>query len=64
MSLKYFSGDTLSFIWDQTSYMSICVGEGPDDSSSAPQLRQKVKCFSNSIKDFDKSIVSLINTTV
>ncbi|XP_056288034.1 CDK5 regulatory subunit-associated protein 2 isoform X2 [Pseudoliparis swirei] len=35
-------GDTFSFIGDQTSYMSICVGEGPDDSSSAPQLRQKV----------------------
>uniref|UniRef100_A0A3B4UP97 CDK5 regulatory subunit associated protein 2 n=1 Tax=Seriola dumerili TaxID=41447 RepID=A0A3B4UP97_SERDU len=25
-------GDTLSFIGDQTSYMSICVGEGQDDS--------------------------------
>ncbi|XP_027138012.1 CDK5 regulatory subunit-associated protein 2 isoform X6 [Larimichthys crocea] len=27
-------GDTLSFIGDQTSYMSICVGEGQDDSLS------------------------------
>ncbi|KAM4720438.1 CDK5 regulatory subunit-associated protein 2 isoform 3-T3 [Anableps anableps] len=38
-------GDTLSFIGDQTSYMSIYVGEGPDDSLSqlSPQeLQQKV----------------------
>ncbi|KAM6901049.1 CDK5 regulatory subunit-associated protein 2 [Lycodopsis pacificus] len=38
-------GDTLSFIGDQTSYMSICVAEGPDDSFSllsAQELRQKV----------------------
>ncbi|XP_035996244.1 CDK5 regulatory subunit-associated protein 2 isoform X2 [Fundulus heteroclitus] len=38
-------GDTFSFIGDQTSYMSICVGEGPDDSLSqlSPQeLRQMV----------------------
>ncbi|XP_061589722.1 CDK5 regulatory subunit-associated protein 2 isoform X1 [Cololabis saira] len=38
-------GDTLSFIGDQTSYMSICVGEGLDDSLShlsAQELRQKV----------------------
>ncbi|XP_026152764.1 CDK5 regulatory subunit-associated protein 2 isoform X2 [Mastacembelus armatus] len=38
-------GDTLSFIGDQTSYMSICVGEGHDDSLSllSPQeLKQKV----------------------
>ncbi|KAM4532788.1 uncharacterized protein V3H82_026516 [Fundulus diaphanus] len=38
-------GDTFSFIGDQTSYMSICVGEGPDDSLSqlSPQeLRQTV----------------------
>ncbi|XP_072227758.1 uncharacterized protein [Leuresthes tenuis] len=38
-------GDTLSFIGDQTSYMSICVGEAPDDSFSqlsAQELRQKV----------------------
>lgn len=41
-----FSGDTLSFIGDQTSYMSICVGE--DDSLSqlsAVELRQKVNSF-------------------
>ncbi|XP_075870002.1 CDK5 regulatory subunit-associated protein 2 isoform X5 [Nelusetta ayraudi] len=39
------SGDSLSFIGDQTSYMSICVGEGHDDSLSllsAQELRQKV----------------------
>ncbi|XP_041815479.1 CDK5 regulatory subunit-associated protein 2 isoform X3 [Chelmon rostratus] len=39
------AGDTLSFIGDQTSYMSICVGEGQDDSLSllsAQELRQKV----------------------
>ncbi|XP_044030402.1 CDK5 regulatory subunit-associated protein 2 isoform X12 [Siniperca chuatsi] len=38
-------GDTLSFIGDQTSYMSICVGEGQDDSLSllsAQELRHKV----------------------
>ncbi|XP_041666667.1 CDK5 regulatory subunit-associated protein 2 isoform X2 [Cheilinus undulatus] len=38
-------GDTLSFIGDQTSYMSICVSEGHDDSLSqlsAQQLREKV----------------------
>ncbi|XP_047425112.1 CDK5 regulatory subunit-associated protein 2 isoform X3 [Mugil cephalus] len=38
-------GDTLSFIGDQTSYLSICVGEGHDDSLSelsAQELRQKV----------------------
>ncbi|XP_060937138.1 CDK5 regulatory subunit-associated protein 2 isoform X3 [Limanda limanda] len=38
-------GDTLSFIGDQTSYMSICVGEGQDDSLcqlSPQELKQKV----------------------
>ncbi|KAM8742927.1 CDK5 regulatory subunit-associated protein 2 isoform 3-T3 [Acanthopagrus schlegelii] len=38
-------GETLSFIGDQTSYMSICVGEGQDDSLSqlsAQELKQKV----------------------
>uniref|UniRef100_A0A3Q2WJZ4 CDK5 regulatory subunit associated protein 2 n=1 Tax=Haplochromis burtoni TaxID=8153 RepID=A0A3Q2WJZ4_HAPBU len=38
-------GDSLSFIGDQTSYMSICVGEGLDDSLShlsAQELKQKV----------------------
>ncbi|KAM3600500.1 uncharacterized protein V6R79_024305 [Siganus canaliculatus] len=38
-------GDTLSFIGDQTSYMSICVGEEQDDSLSllsAQELKQKV----------------------
>uniref|UniRef100_A0A8C7YDR1 CDK5 regulatory subunit-associated protein 2/Myomegalin coiled coil domain-containing protein n=1 Tax=Oryzias sinensis TaxID=183150 RepID=A0A8C7YDR1_9TELE len=40
-------GDTLSFIGEQTSYMSICVGEGPDNDDglsqlSAQELRQKV----------------------
>ncbi|XP_034753076.1 myomegalin-like isoform X5 [Etheostoma cragini] len=37
--------DTLSFIGDQTSYMSICVGDVQDDSLSllsAQELRQKV----------------------
>nr|XP_057905797.1 myomegalin-like isoform X2 [Doryrhamphus excisus] len=33
--------DTLSFISDQTSYMSICVGEGQDDCSPQ-ELKQKV----------------------
>ncbi|XP_043999901.1 CDK5 regulatory subunit-associated protein 2 isoform X2 [Gambusia affinis] len=38
-------GETLSFIGDQTSYMSICVGEGPDDSLpqlSPEELQRKV----------------------
>ncbi|XP_068562793.1 CDK5 regulatory subunit-associated protein 2 isoform X3 [Cebidichthys violaceus] len=38
-------GDTLSFIGDQTSYMSICVADGQDDSLSllsTEELRQKV----------------------
>ncbi|KAM6902078.1 CDK5 regulatory subunit-associated protein 2 [Xenentodon cancila] len=38
-------GDSLSFIGDQTSYLSICVGEGLDDSLShlsAQELRQKI----------------------
>ncbi|XP_018517871.1 CDK5 regulatory subunit-associated protein 2 isoform X1 [Lates calcarifer] len=38
-------GDTLSFIGDQTSYMSICVGDGEDDSLSSlspKELKQKV----------------------
>ncbi|XP_027882324.1 CDK5 regulatory subunit-associated protein 2 isoform X1 [Xiphophorus couchianus] len=38
-------GETLSFIGDQTSYMSICVGEGPDDSLpqlSPQELQRKV----------------------
>lgn len=45
-----FSGDTFSFIGDQTSYMSICVGEGQDDSLSllsAQELRQKVNNMFN-----------------
>eukprot|EP00066_Takifugu_rubripes_P013672 XP_011602938.1 PREDICTED: CDK5 regulatory subunit-associated protein 2 isoform X5 [Takifugu rubripes] len=48
------SGDTLSFIGDQTSYMSICVGEEHDESLSelsAQELRHKVlelqDCVSN-----------------
>lgn len=43
-----FSGNTLSFIGDQTSYMSICVGEGADDSLSqlsVQELKQKVNSF-------------------
>ncbi|KAJ3598439.1 hypothetical protein NHX12_001949 [Muraenolepis orangiensis] len=39
------TGDTLTFLGDQTSYMSICVGEGLQESLSllSPQeLRQKV----------------------
>ncbi|KAM9841643.1 CDK5 regulatory subunit-associated protein 2 [Aulostomus maculatus] len=39
-------GDTLSFIGDQTSYMSICLGEGGDDSLSqlsVQELKQKVQ---------------------
>ncbi|KAK2819336.1 hypothetical protein Q5P01_024897 [Channa striata] len=38
-------GDTWSFIGDQTSYMSICVGEGHDDSLSrlsSQELKDKV----------------------
>ncbi|KAG7241199.1 hypothetical protein INR49_025942 [Caranx melampygus] len=41
-------GDTLSFIGDQTSYMSICVGEGHDDSLSllSPQELKQKDCVS------------------
>lgn len=45
-----FSGETLSFIGDQTSYMSICVGEGADESLSqlsAQELKQKVNFKEN-----------------
>ncbi|XP_077441671.1 CDK5 regulatory subunit-associated protein 2 isoform X1 [Vanacampus margaritifer] len=35
------SGDSLSFAGDQTSYMSICLGDGRDDSSPQ-ELKQKV----------------------
>ncbi|XP_037121010.1 CDK5 regulatory subunit-associated protein 2 isoform X5 [Syngnathus acus] len=35
------SRDSLSFVGDQTSYMSICVGEAHDDSSPQ-ELKQKV----------------------
>lgn len=45
VNVKYFLGDTLSFVGDQTSYMSICVGEEHDDSLSqlsAQNLRHKV----------------------
>ncbi len=37
--------DTLSLIGDQTSYMSICVGEGPEEELqhlNIEQLRIKV----------------------
>nr|XP_020476697.1 CDK5 regulatory subunit-associated protein 2 isoform X3 [Monopterus albus] len=45
-------GDTLSFIGDQTSYMSICVEEGHDNSLSlfSPQeLKQKVLELQDSV---------------
>ncbi|XP_077353236.1 CDK5 regulatory subunit-associated protein 2 isoform X3 [Festucalex cinctus] len=35
------SGDSLSFAGDQTSYMSICMGDGRDDSSPQ-ELKRKV----------------------
>lgn len=56
------SGDTLSFIEDQTSYMSICVGEGQDDSLyllSPQELRQKVK-FKPNIKHFFLGVVIVV----
>ena len=36
------SVDTLSLIGEQTSYMSICVGEGLEEELSVEQLRLKV----------------------
>ncbi|KAI4905002.1 hypothetical protein NFI96_016457 [Prochilodus magdalenae] len=36
------SADTLSLIGEQTSYMSICVGEGLEEELSVEQLRLKV----------------------
>lgn len=43
--LNIFSGDTLSFLGDQTSYMSICVEEEHDHTLSqlsTQELRHKV----------------------
>lgn len=45
VNVEYFVGDTLSFIGDQTSYMSICVPEEHDENVSelsAQELRHKV----------------------
>lgn len=45
VNVEYFVGDTLSFVGDQTSYLSICVGEQHDESLSelsAQELRHKV----------------------
>ncbi|XP_057675056.1 CDK5 regulatory subunit-associated protein 2 isoform X2 [Corythoichthys intestinalis] len=39
-------GDTLSFIGDQTSYMSICVGEGHDDEISPQKVLELRDCIS------------------
>uniref|UniRef100_A0A3Q1CVK6 CDK5 regulatory subunit associated protein 2 n=1 Tax=Amphiprion ocellaris TaxID=80972 RepID=A0A3Q1CVK6_AMPOC len=39
-------GDTLSFIGDQTSYLSICVGEGQDDSLSQLSVLELQDCVS------------------
>lgn len=38
--------DTLSLIGEQTSYMSICVGEQLEEEMSLEQLRLKVSFFS------------------
>ncbi|XP_030005659.1 CDK5 regulatory subunit-associated protein 2 isoform X2 [Sphaeramia orbicularis] len=54
------SGETLSFIGDQTSYMSICVGEWQDDSLSqlsAQELKQKVL----ELQDFVSRLQTLNN---
>ncbi|XP_015222208.2 CDK5 regulatory subunit-associated protein 2 isoform X2 [Lepisosteus oculatus] len=46
------TADTISFIGDQTSYMSICVGEGEEfDNLSMPELRRKVSELFNYIKE-------------
>ncbi|XP_061555293.1 CDK5 regulatory subunit-associated protein 2 isoform X3 [Phycodurus eques] len=42
-------GDSLSFAGDQTSYMSICVGEGHDDRSHQ-ELKQKVLELQDCVK--------------
>ncbi|KAM6975679.1 LOW QUALITY PROTEIN: CDK5 regulatory subunit-associated protein 2 [Tautogolabrus adspersus] len=57
-------GDTLSFIGDQTSYMSICVGEGQDDSLSqlsVQELRQKVLELQDSLSRLQTSNHELQN---
>lgn len=49
-NLMVISDDTLSLIGEQTSYMSICVGEGQEEELqhlSVEQLRQKVSFTSN-----------------
>ncbi|XP_078812333.1 CDK5 regulatory subunit-associated protein 2 isoform X3 [Oryzias latipes] len=53
-------GDSLSFIGEQTSYMSICVGEGPDNDDglsqlSAQELRQKVLELQESVSRLQAS---------
>uniref|UniRef100_A0A8C4I9X0 CDK5 regulatory subunit associated protein 2 n=1 Tax=Dicentrarchus labrax TaxID=13489 RepID=A0A8C4I9X0_DICLA len=56
-------GDTLSFIGDQTSYMSICVGEGQDDSLSllsAQELRQKVNTILQTLNSELQNRLSLL----
>lgn len=56
VNVESFVGDTLSFIGDQTSYMSICVGEEHDESLSelsAQELRHKV---SNTIQMVEFSL--------
>uniref|UniRef100_A0A8D3AAP5 CDK5 regulatory subunit-associated protein 2 n=1 Tax=Scophthalmus maximus TaxID=52904 RepID=A0A8D3AAP5_SCOMX len=43
-------GDTLSFIGDQTSYMSICFGEEQDDSLSQLSPQDRVQTLNNELQ--------------
>ncbi|XP_016894041.1 CDK5 regulatory subunit-associated protein 2 isoform X4 [Cynoglossus semilaevis] len=58
-------GDTLSFIGDQTSYMSICVGEGQDDSLyllSPQELRQKVLDLQEIVTNLENQLSLLMKS--
>ncbi|KAG7268206.1 hypothetical protein CRUP_022895, partial [Coryphaenoides rupestris] len=57
------TGDTLSFLGDQTSYMSICVGEGLQEESlsllSPQDLRQKVVELQESVSGLQSANAEL-----
>ncbi|XP_073790384.1 CDK5 regulatory subunit-associated protein 2 isoform X11 [Danio rerio] len=61
------SVDTLSMIGDQTSYMSICVGEGPEEEllhMTVDQLRLKVLELEAVNAELQKKLVLLEKDTV
>lgn len=50
VNVKYVLGDTLSFVGDQTSYMSICVGEEHDHSLSQLSAQELIHKVYNKIQ--------------